>query len=112
MSLMCRLQMPPTLGGFLLAQCQPLAIVKSCDNHASLTLYQRQWDTGTPARTITPGTPADRTMQTITERSSKADIITAAVELTDQQQGQIETLQQRQTILLALLGALAILQLL
>ena len=50
-------------------------------------------------------------MQTITERSSKADIITAAIELTDQQQGQIETLQQRQTILLALLGALAILQL-
>lgn len=51
------------------------------------------------------------TMQTITERSSKADIITAAVELTDHQQSQIETLQQRQTILLALLGALAILQL-
>ena len=54
------------------------------------------------------GTPA---MQTITERSSKADIITAAVELTDHQQSQIETLQQRQTILLALLGILAILQL-
>jgi hypothetical protein len=50
-------------------------------------------------------------MQTITERSSKADIITAALEITDQQQGQIEALQQRQTILLALLGALAILQL-
>ena len=50
-------------------------------------------------------------MQTITERSSKADIMTAALEITDQQQGQIETLQQRQTILLALLGALAILQL-
>ena len=66
---------------------------------------------GTPAHPITPGTPADFTMQTITERSSKADIITAAIELTDQQQGQIETLQQRQTILLALLGALAILQL-
>jgi hypothetical protein len=51
-------------------------------------------------------------MQTITERSSKADIITAAMEITDHQQGQIETLQQRQTILLALLGALAILRLL
>jgi hypothetical protein len=50
-------------------------------------------------------------MHTITERSTKADIITAAVELTDHQQHQIETLQQRQTILLALLGALAILQL-
>ena len=50
-------------------------------------------------------------MQTITERSSQADIITAALEITDQQQDQIKTLQQRQTILLALLGALAILQL-
>jgi hypothetical protein len=50
-------------------------------------------------------------MQTITERASKAEIITAALEITDQQQSQIETLQQRQTILLALLGALAILQL-
>jgi hypothetical protein len=50
-------------------------------------------------------------MQTITERTSKAEIITAALEITDQQQGQIETLRQRQTILLALLGILAILQL-
>ena len=51
------------------------------------------------------------TMQTITERNTKAEILTAAMEITDHQQGQIETLQQRQTILLALLGILAILQL-
>jgi hypothetical protein len=50
-------------------------------------------------------------MQTITERSSKAEILSAAAELTDSQAHAIATLQQRQTILLALLGALAILQL-
>ena len=48
----------------------------------------------------------------INERASKAEIISAAVELTDSQAQQIEELQQRQLILLALLGALAILQLL
>jgi hypothetical protein len=50
-------------------------------------------------------------MQTITERNTKAEILTAALEITDHQQDQIQTLQQRQTILLALLGILAILQL-
>jgi hypothetical protein len=48
----------------------------------------------------------------INERASKAEIISAACELTDSQAQQIEELQQRQLILLALLGALAILQLL
>jgi hypothetical protein len=50
-------------------------------------------------------------MHTITERSSKAEILSAAAELTDSQAQAIATLQQRQTILLALLGTLAILQL-
>jgi len=58
--------------------------------------------------TLHLGKPA---MQTITERSSKAEILSAAAELTDSQAQAIATLQQRQTILLALLGALAILQL-
>jgi hypothetical protein len=48
----------------------------------------------------------------INERTSKAEIISAAVELTDSQAQRIDELQQRQLILLALLGALAILQLL
>jgi len=48
----------------------------------------------------------------INERASKAEILSAAVELTDSQARQIEDLQQRQAILLALLGVLAILQLL
>lgn len=48
----------------------------------------------------------------INERASKAEILSAAVELTDNQAQQIEDLQQRQAILLALLGVLAILQLL
>ena len=48
----------------------------------------------------------------INERASKAEIISAAVELTDSQAQQIDELQQRQMILLALLGALAILLLL
>jgi hypothetical protein len=48
----------------------------------------------------------------INERASKAEIISAAVELTDNQAQRIDELQQRQLILLALLGALAILLLL
>jgi len=48
----------------------------------------------------------------ITERSSKADIIDAAVELTSSQEEQISALQQQQTILLILLGISASLWLL
>jgi hypothetical protein len=48
----------------------------------------------------------------ITERSSKADIIDAAVELTSTQAEQIDALQQQQTILLILLGTVTILWLL
>lgn len=51
-------------------------------------------------------------MQTITERSSKADIITAALELTDSQASELATLRQRQTILLGLVAILTILHLL
>lgn len=48
----------------------------------------------------------------INERSSKADIIDAAVELTSTQAERIDALQQQQTILLILLGAVTILWLL
>ena len=48
----------------------------------------------------------------ITERSPKGEIITAAVELVDHQANRISALEQRQTILLALLGLVAIWQLL
>ena len=48
----------------------------------------------------------------ITERASKAEIISAACELADSQAQQIEALRQQQLILLALLGLLATLQLL
>ena len=54
---------------------------------------------------------APRTMN-ITERSSKADIIDAAVELTSTQAEKISELQQQQTILLIMLGVLVICQLL
>lgn len=54
---------------------------------------------------------APRTMN-ITERSSKADIIDAAVELTSTQAERIDALQQQQTILLIMLGAMTILWLL
>jgi hypothetical protein len=47
-----------------------------------------------------------------TLRSSKEEIATAAVEIIDTQQDRIDELQQRQTILLALLGLVAIWQLL
>ena len=45
-------------------------------------------------------------MQTITERASKPEIISAALELTDQQAATIERLQQQQRILWAALAAL------
>lgn len=51
-------------------------------------------------------------MSSVTLRSSKDEIATAAVEIIDTQQEQIQTLQERQTILLALLGVLSILWLL
>jgi len=48
----------------------------------------------------------------ITERSSKADIIDAAVELTSQQADQISELKQQQALLLVLLGFMTLLRLL
>ena len=47
----------------------------------------------------------------ITERSSKADIIDAALELTESQADQISELKQQQILLLILLGYSALLQL-
>lgn len=47
-------------------------------------------------------------MATITERSSKAEIIDAALELTDSQADRIAALEQRQQILLALLAVLTL----
>lgn len=61
-----------------------------------------------PAPPHAIGKPA---MHTVNSRSTKAEILTAAAELTDLQAQQITDLQQRQTILLALLGLVAILQL-
>jgi hypothetical protein len=48
----------------------------------------------------------------ITERTSKAEVLTAACELADYQADRIRDLQQRQAILLALLGLVAVLELL
>ena len=48
----------------------------------------------------------------ITARSSKADIIDAALELTESQAGQISELKQQQVLLLILLGFSALCQLL
>lgn len=48
----------------------------------------------------------------ITERTSKAEVLTAACELADYQADRIRELEQRQTVLLALLGLAAVLQLL
>jgi hypothetical protein len=45
-------------------------------------------------------------VQTITDRSSKPEIISAALELTDSQTATIERLQQQQRILWAALVAL------
>lgn len=51
-------------------------------------------------------------MHTITERSSKPEIISAAIELTDSQAATIATLQQQQRILWAAVALLLIWQLL
>jgi len=48
----------------------------------------------------------------ITERASKAEIISAAVELTDSQAHEIGALKEERTLLYALLGVLAALHLL
>jgi hypothetical protein len=48
----------------------------------------------------------------IDARSTKAEILTAAAELSDSQASRIIDLQQRQVILLTLLGVMAVLQLL
>lgn len=49
---------------------------------------------------------------TITERASKAEIISAACELADGQAARIRELEQRQAVLLCLAGVLAALLLL
>ena len=53
-----------------------------------------------------------RPLATITAASTKADIIDAALELTETQAETIADLQQRQLILWALLGVLSVLLLL
>lgn len=51
-------------------------------------------------------------MPNVTERSSKAEIIDAALELHSSQAERIAKLEEQQVILLALLGVLAVLNLL
>lgn len=48
----------------------------------------------------------------VTERTAKAEVLTAACELADYQADRISELQQRQGILLALVALLALLELL
>jgi cell division protein FtsB len=56
--------------------------------------------------------PAQTAMTNITAASTKADIITAAMEITDSQQAKIDQLQQRQVILFGLIALLSIINLL
>ena len=51
-------------------------------------------------------TQGNHPMQTITERASKAEILSASLELTDYQAATIERLRQQQRILWAALAAL------
>lgn len=53
-------------------------------------------------------TQAHHAMQTITERASKAEIISASLELTDHQAATIERLQQQQRILFVALAVLTL----
>jgi len=61
---------------------------------------------GSCCATIQEYTKGHRPMATITERSSKPEIITAALELTDHQAATIERLQQQQRILWAAVAVL------
>lgn len=47
-------------------------------------------------------------MNNTTEHSTKADIITAALEITDTQSAAIDRLEQRQLVLWALIGVLTV----
>ena len=78
-------------------------------NSHTTGLPKRDHGGAKPPPQPTYGIPA---RQTITERASKAEILSAAAELTDSQADRIATLQQRQTILLAVLAVLAALQIL
>ena len=51
-------------------------------------------------------------MTNTTAASTKADIITAAMEITDSQQAKIDQLQQRQVILIGLVALLTVINLL
>lgn len=64
---------------------------------------------GDPASRVTPSShhTAPRQMN-ITARSSKDDVITAALELTDGQAQRIRELEQRQTVLWVVVGLLAV----
>ena len=53
-------------------------------------------------------TQGNHPMQTITERASKAEIISASLELTDSQAATISRLQQEQRILFAALAVLTV----
>jgi len=55
--------------------------------------------------------PTPRAMNT-TQASTKAEIITAAMEITDSQQARIDQLQQQQVILIGLIAVLTIVNLL
>jgi len=81
----------------------------------SLPLVRNRWLVATtrPARAA-PNLaihPTSRAMNT-TQSSTKADIITAAMEITDSQQAKIDQLQQRQVILIGLIAVLSIINLL
>jgi hypothetical protein len=54
------------------------------------------------------GSPKGNPPMNITDRSSKPEIISAALELTDHQAATIERLQQQQRILWATLAALTV----
>jgi hypothetical protein len=47
-------------------------------------------------------------MDTITERNSKEDVITASLEIIDSQQLQLNTLKQQQSILFVIVSVLVI----
>jgi len=81
----------------------------------SLPLVRNRWLVATtrPARAA-PNLaihPTSRAMNT-TQASTKADIITAAMEITDNQQAKIDQLQQQQVILIGLIAVLSIINLL
>ena len=83
--------------------------VTNCFNFSGYTPYGAPLDYASLVRTFCAPTQSHLVKMNISERSSKAEIIDASCEVIDSQAHQIGELQERQLVLWALVGVLAVL---